>query len=156
MSLNDIHLERITSSNWRQALEIRTASGQLEFVADYAPVALVMLSKSYVRPGGLTWEPFGIRSGDTMVGIVALAHSGSICEIYHLLIHRSRQGAGIGTAAVHAIYNHVIRELPGCSELTLTVHPRNEPAQRLYRSAGFRSTGEYRNEEPVLRLELER
>ena len=156
MSIGDIHLEKIDVTNWRETLEIRAGAGQLEFVADHEPVALVMLSKSYVRLGGLIWEPFGIRCGETMVGIVALAHASSTCEMFHLLINRSRQGEGLGTAAVQAIVSHVRSEMPHVSELKLTVHPRNEPALGLYRSAGFQATGEHRDRELIWRLKLER
>ncbi len=156
MSAGDIELEKIDATNWREALEIRAAAGQLEFVAGYEPVALVMLSKSYVRAGGLTWEPFGIRCGETMVGIVALAHAGSTCEVFHLLIDHARQGEGLGKAAMQAIASHVVSRMPHISELVLTVHPRNEPALGLYRSLGFRATGEYRDSEPVWRLKLVR
>ena len=152
----DIHLERINSSNWRRALEIRTAPGQLRFVAEHEPVALVILSKSFVRHGGFKWEPFALLSDDTMVGIVALAHSGSTCKICHLLIDQSQQGNGLGTTAMRTILDYVIQKLPGCHELTLTVHPDNEHACRLYQSAGFRRTGECRNDEPEWRLEIER
>lgn len=156
MSVGDIQLEKIDAANWREALEIRAGAGQLEFVADHEPVALVMLSKSYVRPGGLTWEPFGIRCGGKMVGIVALAHAGSTCEVFHLLIDHSRQGEGFGTVAMQAVVSHVTSEMPRVSELVLTVHPRNEPALGLYRSLGFRATGEHRDSEPIWRLKLER
>lgn len=156
MSVGDIQLEKIDATNWRETLEIRAGAGQLEFVAGHEPVALVMLSKSFVRPNGLIWEPFGIRSSETMVGIVALAHAGSTCEMFHFLTDRSRQGEGLGTAAMQAIVSHVISELPRVRELKLTVHPRNEPALGLYRSAGFQATGEHRDSEPVWRLKLER
>jgi len=156
MAAGDIQLEKIDASNWRETLEIRAGAGQLRFVAGHEPVALVMLSKSYVRPGGLTWEPFGIRCGETMVGIVALAHADTTCEVFHLLIDHSRQREGLGKATMQAIVCHVISEMPSISELKLTVHPRNEPALVLYRSAGFRPTGEHRDSELIWRLKLER
>lgn len=152
--MNDLHLKPIDRSNWRRALEIRGHPGQLEFVAEYEPVALVILSKSYVCPGGLTWEPFGIYAGGTMIGIVALAHSVIKCEVLHLVIDRSYQGRGFGRAAMTAIIDHLRRALPDCAELTLRVHPRNERAQRLYNSAGFQATREQRDGESVWQLKL--
>jgi len=155
MSVSDVHLEPLDPSNWRRALQIRCNPDQVKFVADHEPVALVILSKSYIRPGGLTWEPFGIVAGDTMVGVVALAHSEMKCEMLHLLIDRSYQGRGLGKAAVTAIVHQIRRELPDCKELTLTVHPRNERAQRLYRSVGFQTTGRQRDGEPVFQMKLD-
>lgn len=155
MSVGDVQLEKIDATNWRETLEIRAGAGQLKFVAGYEPVALVMLSKSYLGLGGLNWEPFGIRYRAAMVGIVALAHAGSTCEIVHLLIDRSRQREGFGKATLQAIVRHVISEMPRVNELKLTAHPRNEPAHALYRSAGFGATGEHRDREPIWKLKLE-
>lgn len=145
----NVHLQPMDRSNWRRALGVRSHLEQLEFVADHEPVALVILSKCYIRPGGLTWVPFAIVADDVIIGIVALAHSENACEMLHLLIDRSCQGRGLGTLAVAAILDHVRENLPQFSQLTLTVHPRNERARRLYESAGFVSTGEVRDGEVI-------
>ena len=149
MSLPKLHLEALDRSNWRRALEVRTAPGQLKFVADHEPVALVILAKCYLRPGDLEWEPFGIYADDSMVGIVALAWSGEACEIYHLVIDRAHQGRGLGKAAMQMIVEWVRRERPACRSLRLTLHPENERARRLYTSVGFVPSGEDRQGEPL-------
>ena len=151
----DIYIEKLGSSNWREAVEVRPSPGQLHFVADYEPVALVILSKSYVRPGGLLWEPFGIRNGDEMVGVFALAHNRSTCRLHHLLIDQAEQGNGLGAAALQAIVSYIKQKLPHCPELTLTVNPNNGIACSLYRSAKFERTEETRDGEPVWRLEID-
>lgn len=149
-----VRLERMEPSNWRRALEVRVGPDQLELVADYEPVALVILAKCYLCPGGLIWEPFGILEGDTWVGVVALAHSETRCDMVHFVIDRAQQGRGLGKAGVGAIIAHVRRELPGCRALTLTANPRNERAQHVYASFGFDVTGETRDDEPVWQLDL--
>lgn len=154
MSAKDLRLERLDDSNWRRALEVRPKPDQLAFVADYEPVVLVILSKCDLRAGGLTWEPFGILVGGKVVGVCALAHAATRCKLFHFLIDRSCQGRGYGRAAMTAIIEHLRRERPACEDLVLTVHPRNEPAQRLYDSLGFRDTGETLEGEPVWRLAL--
>lgn len=53
-----IRLEAVTRDNWRRALELGVAPGQQRFIADYAPIALVVLAKAYVRPGGRLWLPY--------------------------------------------------------------------------------------------------
>lgn len=45
-------LEPIDARNWRESLGVRVAEEQLRFVADHQPVALVILAKCYVQPGG--------------------------------------------------------------------------------------------------------
>lgn len=152
--MNEVHLEPIDHSNWRQALQIRSTPEQVEFVTEYEPVALQILAKSYVGEGGLEWEPFAIFAGDTMVGVFAIAHSGIECQVFNFLIDRSFQGRGYGRAAMDAIVDHIRRKLPDCKELTLTSHPRNIRAQKLYRSVGFVATGKERVGGPIWQFDL--
>jgi diamine N-acetyltransferase len=145
-----VRLTTIDRSNWREALQISVHPDQLHFVADHQPVALVILAKSYIRPGDVDWVPHAIvDDNDTMVGLVALAHDASTCEIHHLVIDAPLQGQGLGRAAVGAIIEQLRQRAPTCRTLTLTVHPDNHQAQRLYRSAGFAPTGAVRHDEPV-------
>lgn len=124
-------------------------------MTEYEPVALLILSKSYIGEGGLKWEPFAIYAGDTMVGIVAIAHSGLECQVFNFLIDHSFQGRGYGRAAMDAIIDHVREELPDCNELTLTSHPRNTRAQKLYGSVGFVATGKERDGVPLWLFDLD-
>jgi hypothetical protein len=50
-------LAEIDESNWRRALAVEVRTDQVPFVADHQPVALVILSKCYVRPGGNDGRP---------------------------------------------------------------------------------------------------
>ncbi len=152
--MTEVYLTPLDRWNWRMALEVRAGASQLQFVAGHQPVALVLLAKSYVGADGLFWKPFGIFESEAMIGVVALAFRAAKCEIFHLLIDRAHQGRGLGTAAVSAIVGHLRRDHSDCTELSLTVHPRNERALRLYRSAGFHSTNEQRDGEPIWRLWL--
>src|SRR4051812_28582353 len=54
-------LVEIDVSNWRRALAVEVRADQVRFVADHQPVALVILSKCYVRPDGQTWTPYLAR-----------------------------------------------------------------------------------------------
>ena len=71
-------------------------------------------------------------------------------------VDASQQGRGVGTAAVALVVAHVEATRPACGEVRLTVHPDNERAQRLYRRAGFRPTGEERDGEPVWAKQITR
>ncbi len=149
--LPELHLEMLDRSNWRRALAVRTAPGQLKFVADYEPVALLILAKCYLRPGGLLWEPLGIFAGEEAVGVSALAWGAESCELYHLAVDRGWQRRGVGSAALELILAYVWETAPDCQSVTLSMHPRNEAARALYQKAGFEPTGEEREGEDVWR-----
>ena len=143
-----LRLERIDQHNWRAAVAVRVSAEQVRFVAGHQPIALVILAKAYVRPGGLDWEPLAVTSDASVVGIVALAQSAVHTELLHLAIDIERQGQGIGSAATKLVLAHVTVSRPGCREVQLTVHPDNARGQRLYRSVGFSPNGEMREKSP--------
>ena len=149
-------LEAIDQHNWRAAVAVRVSADQVRFVAGHQPVALVILAKAYVRPGDLHWEPLAVVSDASVVGVVALAHSGGNTELLHLAIDIDRQGQGIGSAAIKLVLARVTASRPDCQKVVLTVHPDNTRAQRLYRGVGFSPTGEMRENEPIWSLTLER
>ncbi len=93
---NDLALVPISNLNWRKTLQVRTTPNQLKFVADFEPVALVILSKSYVRAGNVDWHPLAITADDATIGVVALTHQKTRCEIFHLVIDCDLQGRGLG------------------------------------------------------------
>lgn len=158
-----IRLVALDAANWQQAVALRVAEEQVPFVVDQQPVAMTVLAKAYVRPGGDDWEPLGfVDTDDTMVGLVLLRHregrsaadgTGS-SELRHFFIDLPRQGAGLGGQALAAVVAYVQKSRPRSRRLELTAHPDNEVAQRLYRGAGFAPTGELREGEPVLAMEL--
>lgn len=147
-------LEPMDRSNWRRCLEVCAKPEQMRFVADFEPVALVILAKCFVRPQDRKWLPFAILSENQIIGIFALAVSASCCELYHFLIDRSVQRRGYGRTALLHIIEHVRNQYPDCQQLNLTVHEHNTAAQSLYRSTGFEETAEINNGEKVWRLTL--
>lgn len=154
MADGELRLEPITNSNWRATLHVKTAPGQLTFVADHEPVALVILAKSYVKAGGWDWWPLAIMAAEEVVGVVAIAQRASLCQIFHLVIDQNSQGRGLGKASVRLVLDHIRQELPACKNVTLTVHPNNGAARHIYESSGFQASGECRDSEPVLELTL--
>ena len=152
-----LNLVEIDASNWRDALGVRVRPDQLRFVADYQPVALVSLAKSYVRPGGLHWVPLGIANGGDIIGLVTLAYSvpePTECELLHLVLDQHWQGKGLGRAAMQMILDHIRRTMPTCRGVMLTVDSDNVIARRLYEPLGFHPTGLERAGDPLLRLAL--
>ncbi len=143
----------IDESNWRSALAVRVAERQLEFVADHQPVALVILAKAYVQPGGRAWEPLAFVVDGRVVAVLALAHGEGVSEIVNLAVDIDHQGRGVGRAVLAAARSRA--RASGSGALELTAHPSNEAVQALYVHAGLRPTGEVRHGEPVWRATLD-
>ena len=102
-----------------------------------------------VCPGS---EAFALLHGDDPVGYVRIdphAHAlgdhpltiGAVA-LRSFLIDASRQGQGLGTAALAAIHDEVARRHPDRARILLTVNVRNTTAVRAYRRAGYRDSGE--------------
>jgi len=129
----------ITRDNWRRAAAVRVAAGQLRFVADHEPVALVILSKAFVRVADLDWWPYLVEDAGRVVGVVALVdeqqRTGGLA-LFHLVIDADQQRRGYGRAALRRAVE-LANGLEHCDRLRLTVHPENAAAIALYRSEGF-------------------
>lgn len=129
-----MRLEAITAANWRAAGALRVASGQLELVAEFEPVAFVILARTYVAYEGGVWHPLMCVS-DEPVGVMALVDEGSTWALRSFMIDAGHQGRGHGRAAVLAAIEYA-RDRSAIS-LRLTVHPTNASARALYESLGF-------------------
>lgn len=133
----------ITRENWRAAAAVRAGDGQLRHVADHEPVALVILSKAWVRAADLDWWPLLIEEAGRPVGVLALVdereRNGGIA-LFHLLIDAAEQHRGHGRAALRGVVA-LARTLDGCDRLRLTVDPSNQVAISLYESEGFAVDG---------------
>jgi diamine N-acetyltransferase len=154
-----ISLHEITAANWRTTLTLSVLPEQQRFIADYTPIAALVLAKAYVRPGGLRWTPYAIAVEQTLVGLVALVYQPESTDdywLYHFFIDHHYQGQGLGTAALGALLNLVSRQHPTCQQVKLTLHPENERARQLYTRLGFEVTGERIDGEVVYRRSIAR
>ncbi len=147
-----IDIRAVTDANWRETLKLAVRPEQQRFISDYAPIAAIALAKAYIRPGGMTWAPYALYAGATVVGFLALAYEPATTDqywLFHFFIDQRYQGRGYGTAALKRLIEMARREHPQRQWLRLTVHPENVAAQRLYTAAGFQPTGGERWGEPV-------
>ena len=152
-----ITLRELSRENWREALQLSVHPEQQRFVAEYEPIALVGLAKAYVRPLGLIWLPYAIYAGYEMIGFLELALEPDSTDqywMYHFFIDQRFQGQGFGKMALAAFIEQVERDYPECRCISMTVHPDNQAAQRLYKSAGFARTDEELFGELLFRLYL--
>jgi diamine N-acetyltransferase len=157
--VQQLTIQAVTRANWRAALHLRVLPEQQRFVAEYEPVAAIALAKAYVGAMGLRWVPYVFCRAEEMVGFVVLAYQAENTSLYwmlHFFIDAHYQGQGYGKEALEALLREVEQQHPGCQRIQLTVHPENAAAQHLYSQAGFVSTGETLEGEPVYQLLLPR
>ena len=150
-----VDLVEIDAANWRQALAVEVRPEQVAFVADVQPVALVILAKCHLRPDGQTWTPYLALEDGEPVGVVGVASEADRVHLRHFAIDHRRQGRGLGRLLLDQVIAAIRRSQTSCRAVQVTTHPENEAALRLYRSAGFRDTGEVVGIEPVLVLDLD-
>ena len=149
----DEHLVMLDQSNWLAALEVRIADEQLVMVAHHQPVALEILAKAYLQPGGRRWEPLGYVDADgSIVAVLALSHADGVAQVRNLAVDMRHQRRGVGSQVMRAVIDWCHRT--GASTVELTFNPRNEAAARLYQRVGLRPTGELRDGEPVWNIDV--
>lgn len=151
-----ITMREVTRENWQEALRLSVHPAQQRFIADYTPIAAIALAKAYIRPGGLTWIPYAFYTDVTMIGFVELAYEPGSQEnywLFHFFIDSQYQGQGYGKQALQTLLQFIKAHFVECRSISITVHPENEHAIRLYTAAGFQPTGEERWGEPVYRLQ---
>ncbi len=141
----------IDRTNWRAAGALRLAPGQLELVAEYEPVAFVILARSYIGYEGGVWHPLAFYVDDAPVGVLALVDEGATWALRSFMVAAEFQGRGYGRAAVVAALS--LARSHGATSLRLTVNPANAPARALYESLGF-AYGEPRGSDLSMSLGL--
>src|SRR5690348_1918480 len=138
--MNRVTVHLVTRANWRDALLLTVRPDQQRFIAGYAPIAAIILSKAYVGAEGMRWEPYAFVAEGEMVGLAALAAEPRHTDqrwLFHFFIDERFQGCGYGRAALAALISWVREHHTSCQFLALTVHPENHVAQRLYTGMGF-------------------
>lgn len=154
-----ISLQEVTAANWRATLNLHVHPEQQRFIADFTPIAAIVLAKAYVRPGGLIWKPLAIYAEQALVGLLALAYQADSSDqywLYHFFIDHQHQSQGYGSAALNALFDLLSVEHPHCRALQLIVHPENFRAQKLYQRSGFEATDQLIEGELVYRRTISR
>lgn len=116
------------------------------FGSSYAEEARFPLKKFSARLGNSTtnWV-FGAFEGDRLVGVVSLVRESRPKEkhkasIYGMYVDRKVRRKGIGRQLLNRVLE-TARQLPGLRQARLAVVEVNQPALRLYESAGFEIYG---------------
>lgn len=137
---------REIGDDWREVADVAPLDGQRPFVAALAARYLLLSDR-----GGV-WHSLAVYAGDEVAGHVmwAVDDDGSHW-IGGVMVDGSRQGAGIGRAAMETMIAWLGAK-PACDVIRLSYSPPNTAAARLYASLGFTPTGETDGDEIVVQL----
>lgn len=144
-----IALRPITEDNFIDAFNLKLKDGQERFVSH--PIR--SLAQAYVYRDQC--QPFGIYSGEMMVGYVMVIYDRDVPEydIWHMMIDISQQGNGFGKAALELVLEYIKGKPFGDSgRVALTCNKDNPAALKLYKSFGFELTGGEDDDEVELAL----
>ena len=133
-----VELRAIAEDSFIDAFHLEHAPGQERFVSH--PIR--SLAQAYVYREQC--QPFGIYADGRMVGYVMVIYDYDVPEydIWHMMIDRSVQGRGYGSAALDRVIEYIRTKPFGDSDrVTLTCNRDNPVARRLYERKGFRATG---------------
>ena len=150
--MSQVRMKKITTENWREALELSVDTEQQKFVAAVTPPVAIALAKAYIRPNGKTVEPYGIYDQHQMVGFFNLHYSPGSSDdfwIFHFFIDQRFQGRGLGTEGMKALIQHITDTHSSCRRIRLTVHPENEAAEKFYTKLGFTNDNTLTDGEPT-------
>jgi diamine N-acetyltransferase len=144
MPAQAVTIEAVTAGTRSRCAALEVREDQRRFVAPVADYLAMCDAEG-------AWAPLAVRRGDEVVGFAMWAFDRD--EGSHwvggLVVDRAHQGAGVGRAAVRRVIEHLSAE-PGCREIALSYHADNVAARRLYRSLGFRETGERTDEQELV------
>ena len=159
-----LHLEKVTGKNVWDILKLKVSESQEDFVASNE----VSIIEAYTAVTGNGYAfPFGIYDQDQPVGFLMIGFDVDDAwedapeiargnySLWRLMIDRAYQNRGFGKEAVQLALQF-IRSFPcGRAEYCwLSYEPENEAARHLYRSFGFRETGEMDGDERIMVLKL--
>ena len=133
-----VELRGIGEDNFLDAFDLKLAPEQERFVSH--PIR--SLAQAYVYRNQC--QPFGIYSEGKMIGYVMVIYDYDVPEydIWHMMIDRSMQGRGLGSAALDCVIDYIRTKPFGDSgRVALTCNKDNPAARKLYERKGFRATG---------------
>ena len=159
-----LRLEQVNGKNVWELLKLDVNENQKNFVADND--CSIIEAYTTITGNGYAF-PFGIYDDDTPVGFLMIGFdtddywddapkiAKGNYNLWRLMIDKEYQGKGYGREAVKLALEY-IRTYP-CGEAKycwLSYEPENKVAADLYRSFGFKETGEMDGEELIAVLEL--
>ena len=156
MSDDPVTLREIGPGNEAAVRALKVAPGQEQFVTS-VPESLDEAKRS---PEAHPWFR-AIYAGERPVGFVMLSYKVSPDNredpfryfLWRLLIDVEYQRRGYGRAAM-ALVIDVVRNSPGATDFSTSIHAGDGGPAPFYQSLGFEATGEWTDGEEVYRLPL--
>lgn len=142
----NVQLRPVTQDNFEKILNLEVSQVQQRYVASN----LYSIAESKIFPECI---PLGIYNGETPVGFLMYAfdYKKDNYWVCRLMIDRYFQGKGYGKKAMQMVIKE-IRKRPDCTHIKLSIEPGNKAGEMLYRSLGFKKTGEIIEGEEVMCL----
>ena len=150
----ELTLKKLSVRHLRQVLGLKVRRDQRAFVASNGESLWDWL---WVRLQGRWAQPLVLCRGDTVLGFLLLAYDREKQDygIWRLMIGQAYQGRGYGKRTMELCLSYLRSAPAGPGDsCSLSYEPENLPAARLYRSFGFRETGERDGQELVARRKL--
>ncbi|MDZ5471336.1 GNAT family N-acetyltransferase [Bacillus sp. 31A1R] len=135
--MSKLKIEKISSSNWEEAIKISVNESQKDFV----PTVIESIAYAYLKPWDEALDPYVLINEDNIaIGSFYLTYTPDSEKNYWIggfQIDRNYQGQGYGKKSLHTIIEFIKEKHPKCKIISLTVEPENIHATRLYESVGF-------------------
>jgi diamine N-acetyltransferase len=134
-----VRLDAVTPENYEAVINLQVDDGQQEFVG----LVTEFLARCYVKSPGYSYFPFAIYHDTDVVGFalyMAIMESPDKHYVSGFLIDKRHQNRGYGRQALLQLLRFISAQ-PYCRKITVSCHPDNIVAQRLYESLGFRDQG---------------
>lgn len=129
-----INLVEVNEGNWREVKELKVSDEQTVHIESNAQS---LLEAAYDT--SLDWYPYGIYSGEDLVGFAMIgAYNSEEKYIWldRLMLNRDVQGKGLGTEVMRVIIEYISNNWD-VSEIVLSVTPDNHAAIGFYKKVGF-------------------
>ena len=143
-----VSLRAITRENYRAVIRLKVGAEQETFVADN----VFSLAETWVEP---SFQPLAIYHLDEPVGFTmyGLEESTGRWWVIRLMVDERYQARGYGRAAMQLLLQlMVVRH--AMKQIVTSYEPGNDGAAALYRTLGFRDTGEIDEGEYLMVLDL--
>lgn len=157
-----IELERLSYENYAECIQLKVAINQKNFVTDNT----ISIIHAYfeLEKGMMIPLPYVIKNNGEIIGFIMMSYckadqneptqNGEYC-IWRFMIDEQHQGKGYGKVSLFKALD-IIKTYPlGYSEsVCLFIEKDNVKAKNLYKSVGFKETGETFDDEEKLRKYL--
>lgn len=139
--MKKVILRDVTMDNLLDVIRLKSEDKEFALFEKWVASNVFSLAQAKVQSD---WVTKAIYDGIQLIGFTmfGLENERNRFELCRIMIDYKYQGKGYGTAAMKEIISEMIRTLPYCEEIYLSVIPTNKAAIHIYTKAGFIKTGE--------------